>query len=66
MLRSGNVFARVSTKWSIFPPVSSILIAAHCVVEGQVRGTGTAANRHVAKDIAANQALRDLVDAAWS
>lgn len=54
-------------EWDLkFSSVSRILINAITLVEGEVKGTGTGSQKHAARDIAANQALKALTDAGWS
>ncbi|KAF8831909.1 hypothetical protein HHX47_DHR1001318 [Lentinula edodes] len=37
-----------------------------CKIDGEVMGSGTGPQKHVARDIAANQALKTLIDTNWS
>ncbi|KAJ4468558.1 hypothetical protein C8R41DRAFT_37520 [Lentinula lateritia] len=37
-----------------------------CKIDGEVMGSGTGPQKHVAQDIAANQALKTLIDTNWS
>ncbi|KAJ3989026.1 hypothetical protein F5890DRAFT_178982 [Lentinula detonsa] len=37
-----------------------------CKIDGEVVATGTGSQKHVARDIAANQALKILIDNNWA
>ncbi|KAK0481502.1 hypothetical protein IW261DRAFT_1470989 [Armillaria novae-zelandiae] len=61
-LQSKGMLASLSWIESISDPRYGPTWTCICKIDGQVRGIGTGAQKHVARDIAASQALNTLIE----
>ncbi|KAJ4485624.1 hypothetical protein J3R30DRAFT_3283849, partial [Lentinula aciculospora] len=65
-LQRKNRLDALSWMESTSGPRHAIQWTCVCKINGEVFGIGTGAQKHVARDIAANQTLQTLIDTNWS